>query len=133
MLSPGSSHWISIARRAGRDLLIFTIGFLIANYLRFQAFWRLEHFFPPIMIGSFVLIMTAYILGLYSVESRGRSRFFVHGVFFTLTFTAAFLAVILVGYVDFGTRVGRGFMMLGLCAAYPTLLLHHWAMFNKHR
>lgn len=133
MLSPGSSHWISIARRAGRDLLIFMIGFLIANYLRFQAFWRLEHFFPPIIIGSFVLVMTAYILGLYSVESRGRSRFFVHGVFFTLTFTAAFLAVILVGYVDFGTRVGRGFMMLGLCAAYPTLLLHHWAMFNKHR
>lgn len=133
MLSPGTSHWISLARRGGRDGLFFVISFLLANYIRFQTFWRLDHFLLPICVGALVLVTTSYILGLYSVESRGRSRFFVHGLFFTLAFLATFLAVVVIGYVDFGTRVGRGFMFLGLSTAYPSLLLHHWVMFNKHR
>lgn len=133
MLSSGSSHWMSIARRASRDGLIFIIGYLIANYVRFHALWRLEHYTAPILVGAVALVMSCYILGLYSVESRGRSRFFVHGLLATLAFAIAFLAVIVVGYVDFGTRVGRGFMVLGLCTVYPTLILHHWLMFNKHR
>ncbi|SKA77027.1 exopolysaccharide biosynthesis polyprenyl glycosylphosphotransferase [Prosthecobacter debontii] len=133
MLLPGTSHWMSIARRAGRDGLTFALGFLLANYVRFHEFWRLEHYIAPISVGAVALMMSSYIMGLYSVESRGRSRFFAHGLLTTLAFTIAFLAVIVVGYVDFGTRVGRGFMFLGLCAAYPTVIFHHWLMFNKHR
>lgn len=133
MLLPGTSHWMSIARRASRDGFVFILSYLAANYIRFHEFWRLEHFLAPILAGACVLVTTSYILGLYSVESRGRSRFFVHWLFFTVAFIAAFIAVILVGYVDFGTRVGRGFMFLGLCTAYPSLLLHHWVLFNKHR
>jgi exopolysaccharide biosynthesis polyprenyl glycosylphosphotransferase len=133
MLPAGTSHWISIARRASRDAIVFILSFLIANYIRFHSFWRLDNYLLPIGIGSFILVITNYILGLYSVESRGRSRFFVHWLFFTFAFLGSFLAVVLVGYVDFGTRVGRGFMFLGLSTAYPALLMHHWAMFNKHR
>ncbi|HEY1081739.1 MAG TPA: exopolysaccharide biosynthesis polyprenyl glycosylphosphotransferase [Prosthecobacter sp.] len=133
MLLPGTSHWMSIARRGGRDGLIFVFSFLVANYIRFQTFWRLDHFAVPIILGSLVFVTANYILGLYSVESRGRSRFFVHGLFFTLACLAAAMAVVVAGYVDFGNRVGRGFMLLGLCTAYPSLLFHHWIMFNKHR
>ena len=133
MLLPGTSHWMSIARRAGRDGIFFVLSFLVANYVRFQTFWKLDEYLFPISAGAVILITASYILGLYSVESRGRSRFFVHGLFFSIAFLGAFLAVILVGYVDFGTRVGRGFMLLGLSTAYPSLMLHHWVMFNKHR
>jgi exopolysaccharide biosynthesis polyprenyl glycosylphosphotransferase len=133
MLLPGTSHWMTIARRAGRDATIFVLSYLLANYLRFQGFWRLEHYMVPICAGACILVAVSYILGLYSVESRGRSRFFVHWLFFTLAFLAAFVTVIVIGYVDFGTRVGRGFMVLGLSIGYPSLLLHHWAMFHKHR
>lgn len=133
MLSPGSSHWISIARRGSRDGVIFILSFILANYIRFQAFWRMDHYLAPILIGATALVTVSYILGLYSVESRGHSRFFAHGLLFTIAFLTAFLAVTVIGYVDFGTRVGRGFMLLGIGAAYPTLMLHHWIMFNKHR
>lgn len=133
MLTPGTSHWMSVARRSGRDAIVFVLSFLLANYLRFDGFWKLDEYSVPILIGSLVLVMTGYILGLYSVEARGRSRFFTHSLFYTIAFFAAFVAVVVVGYVDFGTRVGRGFMLLGMCTAYPSLLIHHWAMFNKHR
>ncbi|MEN3942381.1 exopolysaccharide biosynthesis polyprenyl glycosylphosphotransferase [Prosthecobacter sp. SYSU 5D2] len=124
---------MSIARRGFRDAAVFFLSYLVANYIRFQELWRMDHYLLPISIGAFTLVATSYILGLYSVESRGRSRFFVHWLFFTLAFMATFVALVVVGYVDFGTRVGRGFMFLGLCTAYPSLMLHHWVMFNKHR
>ncbi len=133
MLAPGTSHWMSLARRGGRDGMFFVLSFLVANYIRFQTFWRLDHFLVPIFMGALTIMTASYILGLYSVESRGSTRFFVHGLFFSLAFLAAFLAVVVVGYVDVSTRVGRGFMFAGLCTAYPSLLLHHWVMFNKHR
>lgn len=109
------------------------MAFLAANYVRFTEFWHLEHYAAPIGGGVLALVVSGYILGLYSVESRGRQRFFAHGALFTLSFMAALVVVTLIGYVDFGTRVGRGFMALSFGLAYPALLLHHWALFNKHR
>lgn len=133
MLSAGNSHWISIARRASRDAGLFVLCFLIANYIRFESFWRLDHYALSIGVGAVSLVTAAYIFGLYSVESRGRSGFVVHSLLFTGAFAIAFIMVTIVGYVDFGTRVGRGFMALGVSMAFPSLMIHHWALFNKHR
>lgn len=133
MLSSGSAHWMFIARRAGRDVILFVFAYLVANYLRFDAFWRLDHYGPSVGAGAAALVVAAYIFGLYSVESRGRSRFFAHAVLLSGALILALTMVTIVGYVDFGTRVGRGFMALGVSLAWPALLAHHWAMFHKHR
>ncbi|MDZ4287112.1 MAG: exopolysaccharide biosynthesis polyprenyl glycosylphosphotransferase [Prosthecobacter sp.] len=133
MLLTGKSHSISIARRASRDVFLWVLCFLVANYVRFEEFFKLNNYLLSVGMGALGLVVTAYIFGMYSVESRGGSRFFAHGLLFTTAFLIALLVVTIVGYVDFGTRVGRGFMALAVSMAYPLLLLHHWAMFNKHR
>lgn len=133
MLPAGNSHWISIARRASRDVLLLVACFLAANYLRFQAFNRLDEYALSIGAGSLAFAIASYILGLYSVESRGHTRFIAHALLFSVAFLAAILAATVVGYVDFGSRIGRGFMLIGVATSYPLLLLHHWLLFNKHR
>jgi exopolysaccharide biosynthesis polyprenyl glycosylphosphotransferase len=133
MLLTGKAHSISIVRRAGRDAVTFAVAFLIANYARFHEFFKLDEYFASILAGTAGLVIACYIFGLYSVESRGGPRFFLHGLLFTSAFLMALLIMTVVGYVDFGSRVGRGFMALGVGISYPILLLHHWAMFNKHR
>ncbi|MCA1964941.1 MAG: hypothetical protein LDL31_13430, partial [Prosthecobacter sp.] len=78
MNSLSNAHWFSVARRAGRDAAIFIAAFAIANYVRFEGFWRVDEFITPALAGMLGLVVTAYIFGLYSLESRGRSRFVGH-------------------------------------------------------
>jgi hypothetical protein len=131
--SLSNAHWFSVARRAGRDAAIFIAAFAIANYVRFEGFWRVDEFITPAMAGMLGLVVTAYILGLYSLESGGRSRFIGHVFLLLGAFAVAFLLVTLVGYVDFGSRIGRGFMAIGTAISLPSLLLHHLLMFHKQR
>lgn len=133
MLLTGNTHCISIARRAGRDVLLLALSFLIANYARFHGFFQMESYGVAIGAGAVSLVVASYIFGLYSVESRGRSRFFSHGLMFSAAFLASVIVITFIGYVDFSSRIGRGFMAFGVSMAYPALLIHHWAMFNKHR
>ncbi|MBV6499419.1 MAG: hypothetical protein CJBNEKGG_01875 [Prosthecobacter sp.] len=132
MNSLSQAHWFSVARRAGRDAFIFLGAFALANYLRFEGFWKTQEFAAPSIVGTVGLVITAYILGLYSVESRGRSRFIAHAFLLLAAFAVAFVLTTLVGYVDFGSRIGRGFMAIGTGIALPMLMLHHMLLFHKH-
>lgn len=133
MNSLGNAHWLSIARRASRDAVLFIGSFLAANFIRFGDFSRLDNYAFSIGAGALALTVTCYILGLYSVESRGASRFIAHGLMTAGAFVAALIFATLVGYIDFGTRIGRGFMALGAGMSLPLLLLHHLLLFHKHR
>jgi exopolysaccharide biosynthesis polyprenyl glycosylphosphotransferase len=133
MTSFGQTHWFSIVRRANRDAWFFIASFAAANYIRFGEFWRMDEFVMSIGAGAFALTISAYIMGLYSVEFRGGSRFGAHALLLVSAFTLAFLVSTVVGYVDFGTRIGRGFMALGAFISFPILLMHHLFMFHKHR
>ncbi len=131
MNSLSNAHWFTIARRAGRDALIFIASFAIANYIRFEGFWNVDEFLVPSMAGMSGLLITSYILGLYSLEARGKTRFFTHGFLLLGAFAVGFLLVMLVGYVDFSSRIGRGFMAIGTLLCLPSLMLHHLLMFHK--
>lgn len=133
MTSLSNAHWFSIARRAGRDVVLFVAAFLLANYIVFVGFFGLKQYTVSVGAGALALAVTSYILGLYSQESRGSARFGAHAMLLVGSFTAAFMVSTLVGYVDFGTRIGRGFMALGAGISLPVLLLHHLMMFHKYR
>jgi exopolysaccharide biosynthesis polyprenyl glycosylphosphotransferase len=133
MLLTGNTHCIAIARRALRDVGLLALCFLVAHYVRFQGFFHLDRYGFSVGAGALALVVVSYIFGLYSVEARGRSRFFIHGLMLSAAFLAAVIMITFIGYVDFSSRIGRGFMALGVSMAYPALLIHHWAMFNKHR
>lgn len=133
MISFGQTHWFSIVRRANRDAWLFILSFVAANYIRFGELWRMEEFAFSVGAGAIALTIAGYILGLYSVEVRGGSRFGAHALLLGAAFAMAFVVATVVGYVDFGTRIGRGFMALGAGISMPLLLLHHLCMFHKHR
>lgn len=133
MNSIGNAHWLSIARRASRDGLLFIGAFIAANVIRFGYFWRLDTYAFSIAAGAIALAVSCYILGLYSVESRGTSRFIAHALMVVGAFIIAFTVATIVGYVDFGTRIGRGFMALGASISLPLLLLHHLLLYHKHQ
>jgi exopolysaccharide biosynthesis polyprenyl glycosylphosphotransferase len=133
MASFSNTHWFSIARRATRDALLFVISFAVANYIRFAELSRPEEYAFSVGAGALALTIACYILGLYSVESRGSSRFGAHLMLLLAAFAVAFVVSTVVGYVDFGMRIGRGFMALGAAISMPLLLLHHLVMFHKFR
>lgn len=113
--------------------MLFVAAYLTANYVRFDEFWKIRNFVPPIATGALTLISVTYILGLYSVESQRRSGFRIHVVLLTFAFLIGLIAVTLSGYVSFDQRVGRGFMVLGCLFSLPLLLTHHWFLFHKHK
>lgn len=133
MTSFGQTHWFSTARRANRDAWLFIVSFAAANYIRFGEFWRMDEFVLPVGAGAMALTVSGYIMGLYSVEFRGGSRFIAHALLLGAAFSLAFIVATVVGYVDYGTRIGRGFMALGAGISVPILLVHHFFMFHKHR
>jgi len=133
MILLSNSHWFAIARRATRDSAIFLTAFFSANYIRFGEFSRLEEYAVSIGAGGFALAIASYIFGLYSVESRGSNRFGAHIVLLMAAFAVAFIVATVVGYVDFGMRIGRGFMALGAGMSLPVLFVHHLIMFHKHQ
>jgi len=133
MVSLSNSHWFSVVRRATRDATLFIISFAVANFIRFEGIWRPEDYAISVGAGALALTISCYILGLYSVESRGSSRFGAHLMLLLGAFTVAFLVSTVVGYVDFGMRIGRGFMAMGAAISMPLLLIHHLMMFHKHR
>ena len=133
MNSLSNAHWFAVARRAGRDAVLFLMGYFMAVLVRFEDLSWMGTFATPVALGLMGFLVFAYIFGLFSIESRGRTRFLAHLLLLVGAFAAAFLIITLVGYVDFTSRVGRGVMALGVAFTLPTLMLHHWLMFNKHR
>ena len=133
MNSFSNAHWIAVGRRAGRDAVLFLMGYAVAVLVRFDGFERFQDFAVPVLLGLCGFLIFTYIFGLFSIEARGRERFLAHALLLVGAFVAAFLIITLVGYVDFTSRVGRGVMALGVAFTLPPLLLHHWLMFNKHR
>lgn len=133
MNSISHAHWFSVVRRAGRDAVLLWMGFLAATLVRLESLSFLHRFDLPIGIGCLSFLCACYILGLYSLEARARSRFLAHGVLLTGAFAVALLVMTLVGYVDFTSRIGRGVMALGASFTLPLLLLHHWMMFHKFK
>lgn len=133
MISLSNAHWFAVARRAGRDAVLFLMGYAMAVAVRFETFSKAQDFIAPVALGLIGFLACAYVFGLFSIEARGRERFLAHALLLVGAFVAAFLIITIVGYVDFTSRVGRGVMALGVAFTLPVLLLHHWMMFNKRR
>jgi exopolysaccharide biosynthesis polyprenyl glycosylphosphotransferase len=132
MASATYFHPFSIFRRAIPDLLIFVGGYLIANYIRFGAFWRLDDYLIPMVGGGAAFISVVYVLGLYSHESQRRSTFLLHLIVLSFGFLIALVIITLLGYVHYDHRIGRGFMALGCALSYPLIVVYHWFLYNKH-
>jgi exopolysaccharide biosynthesis polyprenyl glycosylphosphotransferase len=128
----GSGLWISVAIRALRDVALFVAAYLVANYIRFTTFWRIDDYVLPIIVGATALISVNYIFGTYSVESNRRSTFVHHFILLGFSFLLALVVMTLVGYLSFDQRIGRGFMALGSVFSFPLLVINHWLIFHKH-
>lgn len=128
----GSGHWISVASRALRDVVLFVGAYFLANYVRFSTFWRIDDYVLPIIVGAFTLVAVNYIFGTYSVESNRRSSFVHHFILLGFSFLLALVLITLVGYMNFDQRIGRGFMALGSVFSFPLLVLNHWLIYHKH-
>ncbi len=133
MNSLSHAHWFSVVRRAGRDAVLIAMGYTLAVLLRFEDLTVGANFILPVSAGLLSFLVGSYIFGLFSLEARGKNRFFAHAILLTTAFVIALLVMTLVGYVDFTSRIGRGVMALGVTFTLPLLLLHHWMMFNKYR
>ena len=94
-------HWTKVVIRALRDVLVFIGAYLLANYIRFTALWRLDEYIAPILAGAITLSASVYILGLYSIESQRRSNFLIHSILLTFAFIISFMIITLVGYMSF--------------------------------
>jgi exopolysaccharide biosynthesis polyprenyl glycosylphosphotransferase len=131
MSSLRTAHWIKVGGRVLADLTLFIAAFLAANYIRFTTLFRLDDYLAPIVGGAVVLALAAYVLGLYSVESHRHSSFVVHVLLMIGAFAVAVIAMLLLGYLRFDQRVGRGFMALGCALAFPPILLNHWFLYHR--
>lgn len=129
----GKSHGFLIVQLALRDAMLFGLSFVVAYHLRFGESDWITEYAPSVGVGAVATSAIAYILGLYSLNSRLHSRPIEHVILVLMALLSGLLAATLIGYVNFSSRIGRGFMAYGVLVSLPVLLGHHLWIFNRHR
>ena len=121
-------HWLNVLFDFALDALLLCLAFVAGAFLRFetkQEFWtNVLDYSPGIILGAVFLPSINYVFGLYSQRvSSGNyfKRLLILGV--CLAVTVGFMMLLF--YVNFSARIGRGVMLMALPAAYAMLLIHH--------
>jgi exopolysaccharide biosynthesis polyprenyl glycosylphosphotransferase len=121
-------HWQKVLFDFTLDAFILCLAFVVAAFLRFetsQAFWQnMLDYAPSIILGAAFLPSVNYVFGLYS--QRVFSGNYVKSLLtLALCLTMTVGVMMLLFYVNFSSRIGRGVMLLALPACYAMLLIHH--------
>jgi exopolysaccharide biosynthesis polyprenyl glycosylphosphotransferase len=110
----------------GIDLLLVWASFLFGIYLRFGEFSpeKLLQYRLGVALASVVLPSVLYVGGLYSPTTL-RNGGLANARWLLAGFSAALAAVLMVGSLDFGSRVGRGVLLVAMASLVASILVRH--------
>lgn len=124
-ISRSSRHWVGVALLFGSDLILVWISFLFGTLHRFgePAWDKLAAYSPGIGVASIALPCIFYIGGLYS-QSRSAEklvllRWLIAG------WSAVGAVVLVMGSLDFSSRVGRGVLLASMAVLLPLTAIFH--------
>lgn len=129
------NHWYRVFIHCATDALAIGICFFLASQLRLgdglEALWV---YWPGILLGAIVYPSAAYACGLYSPRENhelGHNRLAV----LLLCYAGSLLAMVILFYLQFSFRIGRGVMLLSIPLALAVILFHHhliWRRLNSY-
>ena len=132
-------HWFRVARHFAVDLFIFCFAFIVGLRFRFGEDFGPDwvNFIPGIIVGAIAFPSVVYLLGLYSPLSSSYSTLKRLSLL-TLCLVIATLLMLVMFYVNFSTRIGRGVMLISWCIAHASIIVHHvflnrWATRYRER
>lgn len=121
-----------VLRRQLRDIGMAWLSLAIAYYVRFETLDTLERYWMTILSGGLSLGVAGYVLGLYA-QHPGTTPWVAQVVRVVAASSISMLVMLIVGYIDFGSRVGRGWMGIAWGITIPMLLTHHMVLFHRYR
>jgi exopolysaccharide biosynthesis polyprenyl glycosylphosphotransferase len=125
-------HTGLVLRRQLRDVAIAWFALAVAYGLRFGTIKTMEQYWMTILAGGLALGAAGYVLGVYA-PVVGTTRWVMQVVRVLLASLFSMLVMLVVGYLDFGSRVGRGWMGIAWGIAIPLLIAHHLILYHQHR
>jgi exopolysaccharide biosynthesis polyprenyl glycosylphosphotransferase len=122
-------HWNHVSVHFLIDAVAFTLAFLVGIQLRFyseasQLLTVPSQLYPSILVGALLFASVCYIFGFYSPQIF-KQNLFRRSLLLLLALLLAMVGMLVVGYVNFSSRVGRGIMAYGSLLAYLGILAHH--------
>lgn len=123
---PSSQRWLKIRSQFVIDGLIVLASAWFASVVRFGDWWpkQVGWYWSTLMVAAMALPAIIYIFGLYSVHGlhlRKRERLCLLLVAFGLTM----LLQMVLGSVNFSSRIGRGVLAVQVPVGLGLLLMHH--------
>ncbi len=118
----------------GIDFLLVWISFLLGIVLRFGEFSpeKLAQYRLGVALASLVLPSFLYVGGLYSPAVL-RSGAFTNARWLLAGFFGAMASVLVVGSLEFDSRVGRGVLLVAMASLVTTVLLRHLVAMRLRR
>lgn len=115
------------------DSILVWISFLLGIGIRFGSLSldKLSAYGPGVGVASVVMPALFYIGGLYSPRLHVR-RWVSDFRWMLLGFLAVFLSVLIVGSLDFSSRIGRGVILASLALLAVSIVLRHFFI-TRHR
>jgi len=123
---PSTQRWLTIRTQFTLDALIVLASIWLASVIRFGDPWPLaiSRYIPSILVASITLPSVIYILGLYSPQGlhlRKRER----TALICLAFFISLASLLIMGSLDFTSRIGRGVLAFQIPIGLGLLLAHH--------
>jgi len=116
------------------DFLLVWVSFLVGIGVRFGevSTQKLFEYGTGVAMASFALPSIYYIGGLYSPRFIGQ-RWFSGYRWILIGLLAALGAVLVVGSIDFSSRVGRGVLFVSMSVLVVAVILRHEAISRRRR
>lgn len=123
---PSTQRWLAIRTQFVIDALIVLLSVWLASVLRFGELWPsgISQYWPALLAASVTLPTVIYIFGLYSLQGvhlRRRERL----ALLILAFMACMVALLVMGSLNFSSRVGRGVIAWQIPIGFGLLMAHH--------
>lgn len=121
-----SRHWSGVGQRFIIDMMMVVVSFYAACVIRFEEWWpvKLVQYVPSIALGTMLLPVAIYILGLYTEESLHYSRLRRYALLL-VAFSIMICLALAYGSVNFSARIGRGVMVWGSVLTMVLVWSHH--------
>ena len=123
---PSTQRWLTIRTQFGIDALLVFASVWAAAAIRFHDAWpdAISRYLPALGLASLTLPSMVYIFGLYSPQGlhlRKRERMLL----LCVAFAISLIMLLIMGSLNFTSRVGRGVLALQVPIGLSLLLIHH--------
>jgi exopolysaccharide biosynthesis polyprenyl glycosylphosphotransferase len=129
------AHWLLVGLQILTDIALMLLGYFLAAAYRFDQWLspKLGDYFPAVGVGALTFGIMCYIFGLYDAVQSSRWSWWRRQMRVATALGIAIGVIMMIGSLNFSSRVGRGVMLYGLPLSVAFAGVHHWLLALSYR